>query len=87
MATRPGDERPCRRCKMRLVFLEGKSGPDRPMPAQRIKAIYRRVGNKAERIELSGDLFAEDQTIYVNHYETCPHAGEFSRPTAERRDK
>lgn len=72
MAQRPGDERPCTRCKMQLVFLEGKSGPDRPMPAQRVRSVYQRVGDRAQKLELSGELF-------VNHYETCPHAASFSR--------
>ena len=78
MAERPGTERKCKRCGMGLVFLEGQSGPERPMPAQKVRAVYRREGDRVVKIDLAGELFA-DGGLFVNHYETCPNAGDFSR--------
>lgn len=82
MGERPGTERKCKRCQMGLVFLEGQSGPERPMPAQKVRGIYRREGDRVVKVELppgTGELF-------VNHYETCPHAGSFSRSGSRREE-
>lgn len=87
MAERPGTERPCARCKMNLIFLEGKSGPERPMPAQKVRAVYVRDGDRVRKVTVTR-LEREDGTVMenagglelvVNHYETCPHASAFSR--------
>lgn len=87
MAERPGTERPCTRCKMKLVFLEGKSGPERPMPAQKVRSVYVRDGDRVHRQKIvrlereDGSVMEapEGLELFVNHYETCPHAGSFSR--------
>lgn len=87
MPETPGTERPCTRCKMNLVFLEGQSGPERPMPAQKVRAVYVRDGDRVRKVTVTR-LEREDGTVmeaatglelFVNHYETCPHASEFSR--------
>lgn len=72
MAETPGTERRCERCGMKLTFLEGKSGPDRAMPAQKVRSIYLRVGDRVYPVKV------EHFELFVNHYETCPHASEFS---------
>ncbi len=87
MAERPGTERPCTRCKMNLIFLEGKSGPERPMPAQKVRSVYVRDGDRVRkvtvtRLERGDGTVMEDPTgleLVVNHYETCPHAASYSR--------
>jgi len=57
---------------MKLVFLEGKSGPERLMPAQKVRSLYVRVGDRVYPLKVEG------LEVFVNHYETCPHASEFS---------
>lgn len=74
----PG-ERPCRRCGMPIRFIEGPNG--KSIPAQRVRVVY----------VLAGSLFAERKLearelgeTYVSHFETCPHASEFSGAAAGR---
>ncbi len=70
-----GTERPCTRCGMTIVFLEG-STPDARIPAQRVKSVYTAVGGRVSKIEIAGQA-------YVNHFETCPHAEAFTRGKEE----
>lgn len=75
MAVAPGTERRCKRCGMALVYLEGQSGPDHCMPAQKVRGVYRREGDRVVKIAVPPGA----DEIFVNHFETCPHAAEFSR--------
>lgn len=76
MAIPIGTERPCKKCGMRLIFLEGQSGPERPVPAQKVRSVYVLSDGRLTRVEVEGQ-------VYVNHYETCPYAREFSRRGGE----
>lgn len=87
MAEKPGTERPCSRCGMPLVFLEGKSGPDKCVPAQAVPAVYVRIDNRVRRVRVwrveleDGSVVeaTEGLPLFVNHWATCPHAKEFAR--------
>jgi len=56
---------------MEIEFIEGPNGKD--IPAQRVKTVYTLVGDRR-----LGKLDV-DASYYVNHFETCPNASDFSR--------
>lgn len=72
-----GEERPCSKCGMKLVFFEGKT-PDARVPAQKVRRVYRESGGKLYPVTL-------ENQAYVNHFETCPRGDEVSREVEEFR--
>lgn len=72
------EERPCRRCKMKIVVLMGPNG--NPIPLQRIRTVYVVRNDRVEKLDTKPEL---DAPMYVSHFETCPNANEFSRRRRE----
>jgi len=80
------NSRPCARCGIQIEFIIGPK--DRPIPAHRVKSVYRSVargggGLVLEKVQMS-ELFLTPAPFYVNHFETCPYASEFSEHEKER---
>ena len=79
---------------MALVYLEGKSGPDHCVPAQKVRSFYVRDGDRLHRmtvtrLETDDGRVLENESgleLFVNHFETCPHAAEFSRSSRRSDD-
>lgn len=67
-------DRPCKRCGVALRFVKSLSGST--LPLQRVRNVY------VVDADLTGEELANpivvDKPIYVSHFETCPHANEFS---------
>ncbi len=69
---------------MKIEFITGPNG--KAIPAQHIKIVYRLRGpdetkghdERLEKVDMP-DLFTTDIGLYVNHFETCPHADEFHK--------
>lgn len=68
--------RDCQRCGMPIEFINGPSG--RPLPAQKIRTVYRLLDTEGGR-RLQKKEGAAEEMLYVSHFETCPNADEFSR--------
>ena len=66
----PPFPRPCKRCGLTIDMCESPAG--KPIPTQKIRTVYRRVGKALVKLELEGEL-------EISHFEGCPHASEFSR--------
>lgn len=67
-----GDPRPCKLCGMRVLFRPGPGG--KVIPLQRVRTVYTmRIDRRAAaKLEVAPQL-----ELYVSHFETCPHAGQF----------
>ena len=72
-----GEARPCRACGMPIEFREGPDG--RVIPLQRVRTVYAMTaplfGGVVRRLEDDPN----DEARFVSHFETCPHAGHFSK--------
>lgn len=69
----------CRGCAAEIEWVWSPNG--RAMPVQRVTAVYTVVDDdhaerRARKVELSDKA---GQGYYVNHFQTCPQAGRFSR--------
>ena len=72
--------RPCRLCGVALDFIPGPtSAPGTWIPVVKVKAVY------VVAATLDGERVLEKweggagQDIRISHFETCPHADQFSR--------
>jgi hypothetical protein len=70
---------------MKITFISGPKG--KAIPAQAVRSVYRRGQmpngeGVLEKVDLA-DLFALPSELYINHYETCPHANEFRTARAK----
>jgi hypothetical protein len=66
------DQARCKGCGMVIEWIRSPKDPNKRIPAQRIRVVYRRVGASLEKIDLPDEIF-------VNHFETCPDAKKFTR--------
>jgi len=48
------------------------------IPAQKIRTVYRGVIQPDGSWMLKKEELEEAQAFYVSHFETCPHASDFS---------
>ena len=67
-------ERRCQGCGMKIEFLLGPN--DKTIPAQKVKTVYIRKGSRLFSTLVGGD--GGKEALYVNHFETCPKASDFS---------
>ena len=58
---------------MEIEFIESYANPGKQIPGQRVKSVYRLRDGHLEKMDLVGW-----DGVYVNHFETCPKAGQFS---------
>ena len=70
-------KRPCRRCGMEIEFI-GNEATGNMIPAQKIRTVYRGVIQPDGSWMLKKEELEEAQAFYVSHFETCPHASDFS---------
>lgn len=66
------------KCGAEIEFITGPNG--RAIPAQRVKSVYQLSVPPAvpeERLDHIATRVAG--ALFVNHFETCPNADEFSR--------
>lgn len=68
------ERRPCRRCGMVIELVRGPNG--KTLPLQRVRTVYTldEAGELAVRIREDAP-----RGLFVSHFETCPHARDFSR--------
>jgi hypothetical protein len=79
------NERPCRKCGMKIAFAEGPNG--KQIPLQKIRNVYYIAADDAEararaldpRATADDGMRYDAGQLYVSHFETCPNAAEFSR--------
>jgi hypothetical protein len=66
----------CKGCGMEIEFIESQKTPGKSIPAQQVRVIYQeeRSAGGTRLVKLR-----TPQTVYVNHFETCPKAKDFSR--------
>lgn len=72
----------CRSCGAEIEFIDGPNG--RPIPAQKIRTVYRRVTANTEARLLKVEIFDTPTNepvgdLWISHFETCPDASRFSR--------
>jgi hypothetical protein len=78
----PPTERPCRRCGVKIKFITGPNG--RLIPVHQVKQLYNLVENEGEEPRLiSMAAWLKESYprggMWVSHFETCPHASQFSK--------
>jgi hypothetical protein len=69
----------CEACGCRFEFIKGPAG--KPIPVQKVRTVYKLLELKEEngrlvKAEIAG---VEGDGLYVSHFETCSHPGQFSR--------
>jgi hypothetical protein len=76
---------------MKIELIVGPNGND--IPAQKVRVVYEAIdtedGPELIKVEFKEAEFGTPKkpALYVNHYETCPHAGEFSRQARKNRKR
>jgi hypothetical protein len=68
---------------MRIEFARGSG--EKLIPLQRVTTVYRRDGEGVEKVSMGGlFVMGDDVELFVSHFETCPHADEFSKEQRPR---
>jgi len=65
---------------MNIQRIEGPN-EGKFIPAQKVTAVYRLEGSRLVKIDTSNPFWPE---IFVNHFQTCPHAREFSKSKGKK---
>jgi hypothetical protein len=69
------EARPCKRCGMRIEFHVGPNG--KAIPLQRVRTVYA-MRPDATIANVTSLVYAAEG-VYASHFETCPHASDFSK--------
>ncbi len=75
--------RPCTTCRAQIEQIRGPRG--KFIPVQRVRTVYgmgpEEPGIEPRLVVVIGPQQADDiAPLYVSHFETCPDAGQHSRP-------